>query len=70
MEKTIKIPAGLYATLEARAKLKGYPSTEDYINAILKQVAAKLGGGEDGKSYTADEEEQIKNRLKKLGYLG
>lgn len=61
-EPKIKVSASLYAKLETVAKLQGYATTEEMVLHVLENVAK-----------CADEElseEEVRKRLKGLGYLG
>ncbi len=50
--------------LEARSKEKGFDSLEKYVEEVLSQIASKIESStEDSKT------EEVKKRLKKLGYL-
>ena len=59
----IEISDKLYKTLEKNAKESGFKSVEEYIEFILKELV------EEGEEISKDEEEQVKERLKALGYL-
>jgi hypothetical protein len=61
-EPKITISKGLYAKLEEAASVAGYSSAEEFALHILEQAAATV---ED----TASEDE-VRERLKGLGYLG
>ena len=60
--KKIKIDNDLYETLEKAAGARGYATTEEYILHVLEQATQK-----EKKSLS---EEEVKKRLKGLGYLG
>jgi hypothetical protein len=60
-EPKIKIRRELYARLTKLAEMRGYSSTDEFVLHILDQAARE-----------ADEslsEEQVRERLKGLGYL-
>ena len=57
----IKLDRELVAKLRRYALLAGYSSVEEFVTHALEQEIAKL---ED-----ADSEEEIKKRLKGLGYI-
>ena len=66
--KTVSLPAELYRMIEERVKATGFGSVEEYIIFILKEVLEEEGGVEDG-AFSKEEEEEVKKRLKALGYM-
>jgi AAA+ ATPase superfamily predicted ATPase len=59
----------LFSVLEARATEKNFEDTEDYIKHLLQQVVQKIKKEKENGSYSDEEEEEVKKRLKGLGYL-
>ena len=57
----IKIDEALLEKATRFASLAGYSSVEEFINHTLEKEIAKLEG--------ADSEEEIRKRLKGLGYI-
>jgi len=57
----VKIEKALYEKVKKYSQLAGYSSVDEFITHALEKEVAKL---ED-----ADSEEEIKNRLKGLGYI-
>ncbi len=57
----MKLDKDLVAKAKRIAEIAGYSSTEEFITHALEKELAKL---ED-----ADSDEEIKNRLKGLGYI-
>lgn len=57
----VKLESDLVAKIERYAELAGYSSAEEFITHALEKELAQL---ED-----ADSEEEIKKRLKGLGYI-
>jgi len=57
----IKIDKALLDKITKYAEVAGYSSTEEFIKHALEKEIAKLEG--------ADSEEEIKKRLKGLGYI-
>ena len=57
----IKLDKILLAKLTRYAELSGYSSVEEFITHVLEKEIAPL--------ETADSEDEIKKRLKGLGYL-
>jgi len=66
--KTIEIPETLYDRVSARIKGTEFASVSDYVARVIRE---RLAGEENEKtsSYTKEEEERVKQRLKALGYL-
>ena len=61
-EPRIKISKHLYDELAKAAVAQGYSSTDEFVQHVLEK--ASLGAKE------AESEEEVKKRLKGLGYLG
>jgi len=59
--KRLRIDRHLVSKLERYARAAGYSSVDELINHVLERELAKLEG--------ADSEEEIKKRLRGLGYL-
>lgn len=57
----IKIDKALLEKAARYASLAGYSSVDEFVNHALEKEVAKLEG--------ADSEEEIKKRLKGLGYI-
>ena len=68
---TIEVDDDIYSVLEARAEEKDFDETDEYIAYLLKQVVEKIKREKEqgGSSYTEEEEEKVKDRLRGLGYL-
>ena len=68
----VMIPKELYKEIENRVKLsKGtFKNVEEYVAFILTEVVREdQGKSSEGSGFTHDEEEEIKARLNKLGYI-
>jgi hypothetical protein len=57
----IKLDKGLLARLKRYADLAGYSSVDEFVAHVLEKELAKLEG--------SDSEEDIKKKLKGLGYI-
>lgn len=57
----IKLDKALVARAKRYADLAGYSSVEEFIQHVLEKELAKLEG--------SDSEEEIKKKLKGLGYI-
>ena len=60
----IRIPKELFERLQERAKEEGFEDPRDYIIFILEEAVR-----ESEEVFTPEEEEEIKKRLRSLGYL-
>jgi hypothetical protein len=58
----IKLDAALLGKVKKYAEMSGYSSVEEFITHCLEKEIAKI--------EEADSEEEIKKRLKGLGYIG
>ena len=65
-KETIKISQPLYKQLTEKAKKNNFKSIDEYVEHVLSQL---LGTDEDILDMTEEEEEEVKARLKSLGYL-
>ncbi|MCH8003689.1 MAG: CopG family transcriptional regulator [Nanoarchaeota archaeon] len=70
-ETVLKIPEELSKELKIRAEDKGFKSLQDYVTYILRQVLSKIEMDEKQKKEpsTKEGEEEIKQKLRDLGYL-
>ena len=69
---SIKITKELYDKVESRVKMSNeeFKSVEDYVTFLLTEVVSEAESqGSDANAYTKEEEEEIKGRLKNLGYI-
>lgn len=57
----VKLEKDLYQRIQRYAEVAGYSSVEEFVNHALEKELAKLDG--------AQSEEEIKKRLKGLGYI-
>ncbi len=66
---TVKIPKRLYEIIKQRVKESQgeFKDAQEYIEFVLNEIVKEEDETET--PYTPEEEEMIKKRLKKLGYL-
>jgi len=64
----VYVSKGLYDLVKRRVEESGgeFKSVEDYVDFVLREVVKEENEEE---TYTKEEEEEIKRRLKSLGYL-
>lgn len=65
---TIKIPRTLYDSLRAQIEGTGFTSVTDFIVYVMRDIAAS-GSLHEDVSLTKKEINQIRKRLKALGYI-
>jgi Arc/MetJ-type ribon-helix-helix transcriptional regulator len=67
---TVSIPQTLHDRLEKLiAKRTGFKSVSDYVTYVLREVVAMHETKEVPQPFTSEDVEEIKARLKALGYL-
>ena len=66
--KAVNLPAELYNRVKERAEATSFGSVEEYGAFVLAEV---LEEGDEGEKLAIDgeQEEEVKKRLKALGYL-
>jgi len=66
----ISIPDDLAEELKKRAEEKGFKSLSDYVTYILRQVLSKIGADNSQTNVSSkQDEEEIKQKLREMGYL-
>lgn len=53
---------------EQRAEEKGFDTTEEYVQHVLRQVYEKLQR-QNKETYSEEDEEKVRDRLRNLGYM-
>jgi len=68
---SIKISKELYQKVQNRVTMSNdeFKSVEDYITFLLTEVVNEAEPQGEANAYTKEEEEEIKGRLKNLGYI-
>ena len=61
------LPAELYRRIEERAKATSFSSVDEYVIFVLDEVLKE--DGEEERAFSQEEEEEVKKRLRDLGYL-
>jgi len=64
---TVSIPASLFKKIEETIKATGDASVSDYIAKALREKLAQEE--KKGDSFSQEDEEKVKERLKALGYI-
>ena len=67
---TVSIPQTLHRRLESLIATKtGFKSVSDYVTYVLREVVAMHESRETPEPFTSQDLDEIKARLKALGYL-
>ena len=67
---TVSIPVALHDRIEKlMTKKSGFKSVSDYVTYVLREVVAMHETKEVPEPFTSTDVEEIKARLKALGYL-
>ncbi|MBD3202266.1 MAG: CopG family transcriptional regulator [Candidatus Lokiarchaeota archaeon] len=67
---TVSIPKPLAEKIKERMKGTGFSSVSSYVTYVLRQVISSIEEEEREKqAFSKEEEEQVKQRLRDLGYL-
>jgi Arc/MetJ-type ribon-helix-helix transcriptional regulator len=61
----VLIPMSLFNKIEERIKGTGFSSVSSYVTYVLKEVLSE----EEVETFTKEDEEKIKARLRALGYI-
>lgn len=67
-KKPVYLPAELYDRIGERARATGFGSVEEYVTFVMEEVLRE-DGEEEERPFTKEEEEEVKKRLRALGYL-
>jgi Arc/MetJ-type ribon-helix-helix transcriptional regulator len=66
--KAVSLSAELYGRIEERVRETGFGSVDEYVTFVLNEVL-KEEGEETEVAFSKEEEEEVKKRLRALGYL-
>jgi len=64
--KTVSLTGELYGKIEQRIAGTEFRSVDEYVNFVLEEV---LKEEEPETTFSKEDEEEVKKRLKTLGYL-
>ena len=65
--KAVLLTHELYDRIEARVRDTGFSSVDEYVIFVLEEVLKEEGVEET--AFSKEEEEEVKKRLRELGYL-
>ncbi|RLG50341.1 MAG: hypothetical protein DRN99_09880 [Thermoproteota archaeon] len=66
---TVSIPTTLHARIKRLIEGTGFKSVSDYVTYVLREVVAMHEEERASEPFTKEDLENIKRRLKALGYL-
>ncbi|MFX1308520.1 MAG: CopG family transcriptional regulator [Promethearchaeota archaeon] len=67
---TVSLPKPLVEKIKERMRGTGFPSVSSYVTYVLRQVVSSIEEEERSKqAFTKEEEENVKQRLRDLGYI-
>jgi Arc/MetJ-type ribon-helix-helix transcriptional regulator len=66
-KRAVSLPAELYSKIEERVNTTDFGSVEEYVTFVLQEVIKEEN--EEEKAFSKEDEEEVKKRLKALGYL-
>lgn len=66
--KAVYLPAELYSRIKERAETTSFGSVEEYVSFVLTEVLKESDTGEK-LDIDSEQEEEVKKRLRELGYL-
>lgn len=67
-KKAVFLPALLYGRIEERVHATEFNSVEDYVTYVLEEILREEDSEEEP-TFSEAEEEEVKKRLRALGYL-
>ncbi|MFH1328392.1 MAG: CopG family transcriptional regulator [Candidatus Bathyarchaeota archaeon] len=67
---TVSIPTVLAEKIKKKCEGTGFNSVSSYVTYVLRQVLSSYpGSGERNEAFSERDREEIKERLRRLGYL-
>ncbi|MHA1606768.1 MAG: ribbon-helix-helix domain-containing protein [Candidatus Freyarchaeota archaeon] len=66
---TVSIPVTLFKRIQKLIEGTGFSSVSEYVTYVLREIVA-MHEAEKEEPFSEDDVEQIKKKLKALGYLG
>ena len=68
-KREIQIPTEIYEQIQQRVTGTEFSSVEEYVTFVLEEVLKDEDEDESETPFTAEDEEEVKKRLRALGYL-
>jgi hypothetical protein len=67
--QTLEIPQRIVERVESRLPRTEWETPEEYITFVMEEVLYRVERETEDEDYEAVDEEEVKDRLKSLGYL-
>ena len=67
---SLSIPISLFRKIEDRIKDTSFSSVSSYLSYVVQELMLEMERAEPKESFSKDDEESVKERLRALGYLG
>jgi Arc/MetJ-type ribon-helix-helix transcriptional regulator len=67
-KEAVFLPAELYGRIEERVRATEFHSVEEYVTFVLEEILREENEDEEP-AFSEAEEEEVKKRLRALGYL-
>jgi Arc/MetJ-type ribon-helix-helix transcriptional regulator len=68
-KKAVFLPAELYGRIEERVRATEFGSVEEYVTYVMEEILREEESEEEEPAFSEAEEEEVKKRLRALGYL-
>jgi len=68
--RAVLLTAKLYGQIEERVKATDFSSVDEYVTFVLEEILKDDEEQEKGETFSKEDEEEVRQRLKGLGYLG
>ena len=66
--RAVTISAALYGRIAQRLSAAGFDTVDEYVTFVLEEVL-RDEGEDERPTFSKEEEEEVKKRLRALGYL-
>lgn len=67
--RSLEVPERIVERVEARLPRTEWDTPEEYITFVMEEVLYRVEQETEGDDFEAVDEEEVKDRLKSLGYL-
>ena len=68
-KKAVFLPVVLYSKIEERVHATEFDSVEEYVTYVMEEILREDEIEEEEPTFSEAEEEEVKKRLRALGYL-
>lgn len=67
--QAVELPSRIISRIEARLPRTEFETSEDYITYVMEEVLYRVEKETEDDDFEPVDEEEVKDRLKSLGYL-